>query len=214
MPRYVGEHDGWPFWGGSHLAGDELAHRPEVGRVQVAATVGRFLRQLHDTPPMDDSLPIDPFGRADSARRSIRTRTVLDDLADLGLWARDRAIDAILDAGSALEPPSDAPVLSHGDLYSRHVLVDREGAVSGIIDWGDLCMAAPAVDLAIGFSAFTGNARAAFFDAYGPVDEETLLRARNFAVFSAASVAHFAHDIGDRVLLAEALGGLSGLRGI
>lgn len=211
IPEFVGDHDGWPFWGGRHLIGDELAHSPDVDRIPVAAEVGRFLARLHALRPFAD-LPVDPFGRADSADRAGRARDVLNDLAALGLWSGDARIDAILTDGSHLGSVSGPVVISHGDLYARHVLIDG-GTVGGIIDWGDLCLAAPAVDLAIAFSAFTGAARRALFDAYGHLDAEAELRARTFAVFSAASVAHYAHDTGDPVLLAEALTGLTGAAG-
>lgn len=215
VPMFIGDYDGWPFWGGRHLAGEELAHRPDVDRVPVAAAVGRFVAALHATKvPHSASfgkLPVDPFGRADSATRAGRAHGVLVELVELGLWEDDPGTRAILDAGSELGPVTDDPVLSHGDLYSRHVLVSPSGEVSGIIDWGDLCMAVPAVDLAIAFSAFTGEARAALFESYGAIDAEAALRAKTFAVFSAASVAHYAHDVGDPVLLAEALAGLKGV---
>jgi len=230
VPTFIGDYDGWPFWGGRHLAGEELAHSPGVDRVPVAAAVGRFLAELHATTlPHSASLgelPVDPFGRADSASRARRARDVLAELIKLGLWEDDVAINAILDAGSRLGPVTGTPVLSHGDLHSRHILVehslvdgstvehdivDSGGQVSGIIDWGDLCMAVPAVDLAVAYSAFTGEARTALLQAYGPVDAETELRARTFAVFSAASLAHYAHDVGDPILLAEALAGLKGV---
>ena len=224
VPTFVGDYDGWPFWGGRLLVGRELAHSPGVDRVPIAATVGRFLGELHATTlPVNapsEALPVDPFGRADSASRSARTRVVLAELAALGLWQEDPAGSSILDAASQLGPVRGEPVLSHGDLYSRHILVeqslveqslvDSDGHVSGIIDWGDLCMAVPAVDLAIAYSGFTGDARAALSEAYGPVDGETELRARAFAIFSAARVAHYAHDMHDDVLLAEALAGLKG----
>lgn len=210
VPEHTGDYDDWPFWGGRHLVGEELAHSPEVDRVPIAAAVGRFLAQLHAIEPRDE-LPVDPFGRADSAARAGRARDVLDELAGLGLWHGDVSTEAILDAGSRLGPVSGTLVLSHGDLYARHVLVNERNDVSGIIDWGDLCMAVPAVDLAIAFSAFTGDARAALFEAYGPIDAETELRARTFAIFSAASVAHYAFDVGDVVLVAEALTGLMGV---
>lgn len=214
VPTDVGDYDGWPFWGGRLLAGEELAHSPGVDRVPVAAAVGRFLAMLHstalDATAPRNNLPLDPFGRADSASRAVRARGVLIDIGELGLFDGDTAIDLILDAGALLGRVTGEPVISHGDLYSRHLIVDGQGSLSGIIDWGDLCMAVPAVDLAVAFSAFTGDARRALLDAYGPIDDETELRARTFAIFSAASVAHYAHDMGDVILLDEALAGLAG----
>lgn len=214
VPLCTGDYGGWPFWGGRHLPGTELAHSPEINRIPVAAAVGTFLAQLHAIMPTGElptgDLPVDPFGRADSATRAGRARDVLEELAALGLWHGNDSTTAILDAAEHLGPVTGSPVLSHGDLYARHVLVDN-GEAGGIIDWGDLCLAVPAVDLAIAYSAFTGDARAALFDAYGSVDTETELRARTFAIFSAASVAHYAYDVGDAVLAAESLTGLLGV---
>lgn len=204
LPIPVPEHVGtcgdpaWPFWGARRLVGEELT-RATVS-AQVATLIGSFLAELHDQP-RNDHIPVDPFGRADAAARSMRAREVLGDLRELGLWHGDPGIDAVLKAGSELGPPSAMPVVSHGDLYSRHVLVD--GDRLSIIDWGDLCMASPAIDLAIAYSAFDGESRTALLAAYGHVDDETLLRAQTFAVFSAASVVHYAHDIGDSAMVAE-----------
>ncbi|MEO6470898.1 MAG: phosphotransferase [Aeromicrobium sp.] len=210
IPAHVGDYDGWPFWGGRLLLGEELAHCPHVDRVPIAESVGRFLAQLHAIEPRGE-LPVDPFARGDSASRSGKARDVLDDLIGLELWESDPDIEAILAEGSQLGPPLGKPVFSHGDLYSRHVLVGPEAdAVCGIIDWGDLCMAVPAVDLAIAYSAFSGEARESLLDAYGSIDPETEIRSRTFAIFSAASVAHYAHDVGDEILLDEAIAGLQG----
>lgn len=100
-------------------------------------------------------------------------------------------------------------MLSHGDLYSRHVLVDGNGVATAVIDWGDLCMAPRSVDLSFAYSALAGAAREAFFAEYGSIDDDTELRARVMAVFSAASVAAYAHESGDDILLTSALTGLS-----
>lgn len=210
VPAYVGSigEPPWPFWGGRYLAGDELAQRPEADRVRVAGQVGDFLRSLHALPVADD-LPIDPNHRANTADRALRVRAELAELTELGLWSGD-ADDSCLLRAELLPAPSGPVVMSHGDLYARHVLLDSAGAVSAVIDWGDLCVANPAVDLAIAFSAFTGAARTALFDAYGAIDAETLLRARTMGLHSAAMVARYAHDVGNAGLLAESLAGLDG----
>jgi aminoglycoside phosphotransferase (APT) family kinase protein len=210
-PTHVGSigEPPWPFWGGRYLPGEELAQRPGADRVRVAVQLGEFLRDLHALPVIAD-LPVDPFRRADAAHRATRARTALAELAGLGLWSDDPGLEEWLTRAEALPPPTGPLVTSHGDLYARHVLLDPAGSVCAVIDWGDLCTANPAVDLAIAFSAFTGEARAALLDAYGGVDDETQLRARTMGINSAAMVAQYAHDIGDSVLLAESLAGLAG----
>ena len=40
------------------------------------------------------------------------------------------------------------PVLIHGDLAMEHVLIDEEGGLSGVIDFGDAMVADPALDFA------------------------------------------------------------------
>lgn len=211
VPEHVGMYGDppWRFWGGRHLPGTELAVSPNADHVAVATAIGRFLAELHALP-IDASLPVDPFGRADAASRAARARDVIAELRGLDLLAEDAAIVAVLAEGEAAGPARAAPVFSHGDLYARHVLVDDAGDASAIIDWGDVCAAPPSVDLSIAFSAFTGSARQAMLDAYGSIDSDTELRARVMAIFSAASVTHYAHDIGDPALLSGALAGLTG----
>lgn len=210
VPEHVGVYGDppWRFWGGRHLPGTELAVSPHADHVAVAAAVGQFLAELHALPA-DPDLPVDPFGRADSASRAVRARDVLADLREIGVAHDTGPVDDLLMAGEAAGPPPTATVLSHGDLYARHVLVDDDGRASAVIDWGDLCAAPPSVDLSIAYSAFGGPAREAFFAEYGPIDSDTELRARVMAVFSAASVAHYAHDKDDGALLDASLTGLT-----
>ena len=174
----------------------------------MAAEVGRFLAGLHAVAPPDPDLPVDPFRRADAADRAARTRDVLDQLVASDLPVPSGPADDLLRAGAAAGPPPRENVLSHGDLYARHVLVDQGGQACAVIDWGDLCTAPRSVDLAIAWSAFAGEERAAFLAEYEPVDADTELRARVMALFSAAAVAAYAHDLGDVALLADSLAGL------
>ena len=191
----------WPFLCFRFLPGTELVHARLGDRTDVAAELGQFLAALHAMGTPGD-LPVDPFGRADSAMRAGRARKEL-----AGLVA-DPAIEEILAEADKLPPPQGTTVLSHGDLYARHILVDDDGHTSGIIDWGDLCLAVPAVDLAVAYSAFDGAARAVFFAAYGAISAEHELRARTFSIFSCASLVNYARDVGDAVLEADSLAGL------
>jgi aminoglycoside phosphotransferase (APT) family kinase protein len=99
-------------------------------------------------------------------------------------------------------------VLAHGDLHVRHLLVDDTGSATGVIDWGDVCLGDPAVDLSLGYAAFTGPARAAFLSAYGGVGADRELRARALAVRLSALLTAYAAAQGRPRLLAEARAGL------
>lgn len=212
VPEHVGVYGDppWRFWGARHLPGTELkvAGRTDEIGVAVGRSLGRFVAELHALPA-DSSLPVDPFGRADAVSRAGRARDVMAELRATRLdGLDDPAVEEVLAAGEAAGPPPTETVLSHGDLYSRHVLVDENGATTAVIDWGDLCMAPRSVDLSVAYSALTGPARDAFFAEYGPIDADTELRARVMATFSAASVAAYARELDDRILLASAMTGL------
>lgn len=84
----------------------------------------------------------------------------------------------------------------------------RRPRAAGVIDWGDVCLADPAVDLALGYAAFAGPARAALLDAYGGVGAERELRARCLAVRLSALLAGYAAADDRPALLAEALAGI------
>ncbi|MFB4319298.1 phosphotransferase [Actinomadura sp. 21ATH] len=218
VPEYVAE-DGspeypWPFWGARLVPGRELAEAglPEAGRERAAAGAGRFLRALHDpallAEPELRGLPRDPMRRGDAAFRAGRARAELDELARAGLWEPDPAAAALLERARGA-PPLGAGAVCHGDLHARHLLVDGTGAASGVIDWGDLCAADPAIDLSLAYGGFSGTARAAFLEAYGGAPSpERELAARVLALFVSAVLARYAAAEGNAPLLAEALAGI------
>jgi aminoglycoside phosphotransferase (APT) family kinase protein len=97
-----------------------------------------------------------------------------------------------------------------GHLHLRHLLVGPGGNASGIIDWGDSCLADPALDLSLAYGAFAGAARDALFEAYGrPVDEARALRARVLALALGSALADYADLQGRPDLLAESLAGVA-----
>jgi aminoglycoside phosphotransferase (APT) family kinase protein len=208
-----GEDFPWPFWGARRIPGRELADvRPPDGRRSaLAAEAGAFLRALHDPAvarEAGEGLPLDPMGRADPAVRAERTFGRLDALAALGAWERDPAVEEFLSAALGWEAPAGPPVLVHGDLHVRHLLLDAADRVAGVIDWGDVCMADPAVDLSFAYAGLAGPARRAFLTAYGPVPAEREAAARTLALNLSATLAEYAASTGRDALLAESLAGL------
>jgi aminoglycoside phosphotransferase (APT) family kinase protein len=224
-PGFVGRPSAaypWPFFGGPLLAGTELAEAnlSSTELTRAGADVGRFLQALHDPPLVrladGAGLPIDPMGRGNPQVRARRSREVLDRLVARGHWRPDPDVFAFLaraDGGSAPAPAAAddtrSLVLTHGDLHVRHLLVAADGAVTGVIDWGDLCLASPAVDLSIAYFGFAGAARAALLTAYAyPVPAPVELAARTLAISLAASLLEYAVDDGRSTLLAQCQAGL------
>jgi aminoglycoside phosphotransferase (APT) family kinase protein len=209
--RYVGvpsERFRWPWFGSRLIAGREIAAAglDDAARTALAPPLGDFLRVLHRLKlDAAAALPADPMGRTDMAVLVPKTRAALAALRPQlpGLSAAAALLDRAEPLGRAR-----ATSLVHGDLHVRHLLVDGAGALAGVIDWGDACRAHPSVDLSLYWSLLPGAGRDAFRAAYGPLDDDTLLRARVFALFSCALLATYARDRRMTALEAEATGGL------
>jgi aminoglycoside phosphotransferase (APT) family kinase protein len=135
------------------------------------------------------------------ALRVPRTRALLDELGELTADAR-----ALLAQAETL-PAASPTALCHGDLHFRQVLVD-DGALSGIVDWIDICRSDPAVDLSIAWSLLPPVARADFFDEYGPIERERELRARVVATLLSAYLVQWARAEKVPTVLDEAAAGL------
>ena len=136
-----------------------------------------------------------------------RTHDRLAALEAAGLWAAPGRVGELLDEAAALGPAPGRAIV-HGDLHVRHVLVDDVGIPCAVIDWGDVCVADPAVDLSLYWSVLDPGGRAAFRDTYGPIPDERLLRARILALFFNAALHQYAADIGDGALREETTEGL------
>jgi aminoglycoside phosphotransferase (APT) family kinase protein len=203
VPVFVGhptERYPWPFFGAERLSGAELAAAglEERRRGPLAADLGSFLAALHAPDNLawvDGRLPHDPMGRADMAIRVPRTREWLDAAAGLGMIDAHQRLraGAILAEAVSLAPPAEARLV-HGDLHLRHALVDADGRLSGVIDWGDMCLADPAIDLSLAYSHLPTAARRQFFRAYGSVDSPTEQRARVLGLMLSAALAVSARD--------------------
>ncbi len=204
----------WPWGGGALVPGTEAALADVLDEGALAVAWGGFLARLHADALRDRladlGLPVDPLHRGWPARRRPRTQEWLERLRGrLGGKVPGPALtDPVLDAADRLPAPSDL-ALVHGDLHLRHVLVDASGRATGVIDWGDACLADPAVDLSLLYAALGADAREAAFAAYGvPVPASRRLRARALAVGLCAALALAAEQQGETRLLSSALAGM------
>lgn len=197
----------WPFFGCELLPGVEAgdAALDDDARLGVGLELARFLRTLHSVD-LDVPLPLDFNGRADMPKRTALAREEVAELERLGLWRAPPQVTGLLDEAERLPPP-EPPVLVHGDLHFRHILVQGRAA-SGVIDWGDVCRSDPAIDLPLLWSFVPPDGRGAFLHAYGEVNEAQLLRARVLAIHLCAVLARYGRLEGLAGVEREGLAGL------
>jgi aminoglycoside phosphotransferase (APT) family kinase protein len=219
LGRPAGDYP-WPFIGHALLPGQTAcaAALDEQQRGRLAQPLARFLAALHATPAeqaAQHGAGPDTLARLDLARRLPRARELLDRLTHCGEIADPRSLGAILDAA----PPAYAPrsdVLVHGDLYARHLLVDADGWLTGVIDWGDVHLGDPAVDLAIAHTFLPPEAHVLFRRAYGAIEDTTWRVARLRGVWHTLLVLEYGLGVADADLVREcriALGHLAAAGG-
>lgn len=163
-----------------------------------AVALGRFLRALHEPAP--ENAPHNPWRGVPLAAR---TKTLeehlqrLDGLVDrgaiLGLWER------------VLSTPAwpGPPLWIHGDLHPGNLLVSGR-RLSAVIDFGDLTAGDPATDLSVIWMLLSPSARPIFLTAargeFDPIDDNTLMRARGWAL--ALGLAYLANSLDDEAMAA------------
>jgi len=203
IPTFVGapsDEYGWPFFGARLLPGREVADASltDAELRNLARPLGEFLHVLHAPQLLDEfraQLPADPNRRSDMSFRAPWARTRLGEVEEAGIWTAPPRVRSWLEDAGLLPTPAPSVVV-HGDLHIRHVLIDDGGRIGGIIDWGDLAVSDPSVDLSLGWAFFPPEAREEFLLAYGEVGAETRLRARVLALFLCAALATYAFQKG------------------
>ncbi|MDU0200573.1 phosphotransferase [Paenibacillus sp. MAH-36] len=187
-PLFFGEGDyeyPAPFLGYPYLIGKFPIGLTDEQRTLSAPILARFLKRLHTFPvqlAVESGIQFDHRNLTDIA---LRKEKMLIFLADLRAHISDEDYQAMADYLHELntEPVEPSHIFLHGDLHFKNMLVDEQGLISGIIDWGDMNIGHPACDLNVVYSFLPPGARASFFAEYGEVDEETKRLARLIAVY-------------------------------
>ncbi|HET9195159.1 MAG TPA: aminoglycoside phosphotransferase family protein [Vicinamibacterales bacterium] len=159
----------------------------------VAIALGGFLRALHQPAPAD--APHNPWRSLPLDARTKRLHEHLDQLHDtvnreriLALW--DRLVVTPRWPGP--------PVWIHGDLHPGNLLI-HDGALSAVIDFGDVTCGDPATDLSVMWMLLPPDHRGALFEAAGrnrsnELDEQVWKRARGWALAIGVAVVALGHD--------------------
>jgi aminoglycoside phosphotransferase (APT) family kinase protein len=143
-----------------------------------AVALAKFLRSLHVPAPADApsnavrGVPL--WQRAAVVEERLQRLSVKTDLITKPV---KRAWETALQA-----PCAESSKWLHGDLHARNVLVEN-GAITGIIDWGDITAGDEATDLAAVWMLFAEQiARQKTLSEYADISEATLQRAKGWAV--------------------------------
>lgn len=196
----------WPFTGYHHVKGESPGVLSNNIRNSSAAPLALFLKELHQFPIEQAEkmgVPYDRFERMNIRKRKEMLVSNITKAADLQLVEEDHA--ALEWLYTMKEPQLDTPItLVHGDCHIRNILVNNEGVISGIIDWGDTHLGNPAIDLSIAYSFLPPSGREQFFQLYGEVSEELRIAAKFFAIYVAFILLLYGHDIKDGKLVASA----------
>jgi aminoglycoside phosphotransferase (APT) family kinase protein len=205
----------WPFAGYKLLSGSTASSLTlsDAQRERIATPLGAFLRRLHSVDVRDavgEALPSDLFGRLDHSRRLPLATERMAELESAGVL---RDIEPLLEY-MAQHPPAvcDDPRVVHGDMYARHLLLDDERNLCGVIDWGDVHLGDPALDLAIVLTMLPESAFSTFLAAYGDVAPATWERATYRAIYHSVLVAHYGYGSGDTEMLRAGVDALARAR--
>lgn len=179
----------WPWSVVPWVAGRSAGTVAPAARTALADALAVVVRALHVPAPPDApdnpvrSMPL--AGRDDAVRGRLAAASLprRDEVAEL--WGE-------LSTTSPWEGPA---TWIHGDLHPHNLVVDDDGALAAVIDFGDLTAGDPATDLATAWMTFDAVGRARFrtllADRY---DEATWRRAKGWALSIATAMVVMSDD--------------------
>jgi len=195
---------GYRMLPGHTACGSDLS---EEERVALAKPIAKFLFALHSIPKSEiTGCPIhdDNRNRIDGSLITANLKKTFEELSLLGLLENGEQLAATVENLQYFREPAVSCIV-HGDFYVRHLLVHDSRHLSGVIDWGDVHVGDPAIDLAIMYSFLPPKAHKTFLETYGPLSKETLALAKLRALLGSSFLVLFGHHSNDRAILREGL---------
>lgn len=183
-PQFVGKPSTlypYAFAGYKMLKGNSLSdfNAEPITDINFARTLASWLKELHSVQVLDEHYKLDlgdQSWRFDVKQRIEKCKASIDKYESYFLDAGFKKQDLlnILEKLSRLNF-ADIQKTSyiHGDLYSRHIVVDNNLKPTGIIDWGDIHIGNPGIDLSVGYMIFDKTVLEVFLNEYGNIDTQT-----------------------------------------
>lgn len=154
-----------------------------------------FLKTLHATEL--PNLNSDLLERKNPSSVLQKLKKRIDQIPTTGFPIPPQKILKLAESLATTIPDETILCPVHGDLYPRHILVDNEHQITGIIDWGDIHFGHPGIDLSIAYTFIAPSNREEFFTFYGNISEETRNLAQLRALMYGCALLHYGLDIGD-----------------
>lgn len=170
-----------PFAGYSIIPGKPVADVSEslIANTPFATTLASWLSELHAIPVTEHYAQLikgEQGWRYDVNHRVLRCKEMLTRYEGyfLQLGFKKALLLDVIAKLPELSFKKDRQSYLHADLYSRHVVMNPTTSVpTGLIDWGDMHIGHPGIDLAVGM-IFTEEAFQHFLHAYGHVDDDMM----------------------------------------
>lgn len=202
----------YPFTGYKMVKGHLPVEGTKAKKVESAKRFARFLKVLHSFPVEKAMrLGVQPDGmmRLDVPYRKKSLMENVSNLIKLGYFEQAHAVKDFVETLGEGELDVQHPIsLVHGDIHIRNVLLDDEGVLAGVIDWGDVHIGNPAIDFSFLYSYFPKEVRSAFFEIYGEIEKETESLARFRAIYMLVTLLVYGIDRHDEELIAITSTGL------
>lgn len=187
----------FPYMVSRKVAGTEGTHHPE--RLRVAREMGRLARMIH-------AVPTSGFGHTfDWSENRLSRKDTWADYLDREFRGEQRlalleehemlskhALKALRVTLEDIEGWEPKPVLNHGDLRLKNVIVGAKGEIAAVLDW-EFCTsnAAPYWDVSLALHDLSVDAKEELLAGYGMTPRELLDAApalRAFNVLNYAAV--------------------------
>lgn len=183
IPTYIGKTSDLfphPFCGYRLIQGKPLcdATASLVDNPAFAKTLAKWLRELH-------RIPVGDLNNTDSTSElqwqfnvPHRIKRCYENLTQYEKYFLSAGF-SISQLTDTIEKISEFKLhntkqsILHGDLYCRHIIVDEHLLPTGLIDFGDIFIGDPGIDLSIA-SIFSEKLFDVFLDAYGDIDRRRL----------------------------------------
>ncbi|MDV7765547.1 phosphotransferase [Peribacillus sp. CSMR9] len=200
----------YPFTGYKMVKGHLPIEGTKAKKAKSAKRFAHFLKVVHRFPvERAKRLGVQPDGmmRLDVSYRKKSLMENVSNLIKLGYFEQADAVKDFVGGLGELGAPQPSSLV-HGDIHIRNVLLDDEGVLTGIIDWGDVHIGNPAIDLSFLYSYFPREARRGFFEIYGEIEKETESLARFRAIYMLVTLLVYGIDRHDEELIAITSTGL------